>query len=356
LKYFILTGEVSGDLHGSNLIKEIAELDKHAVFKGTGGQYLSNSGMEIVLSIEQMAFMGFWEVVKNWNTIRKNFSILKQAVTAFQPDVLILIDYPGFNMRMAKWCKQQGYKVVYYISPKFWAWRENRVQNIKKYVDLMLCILPFEEAFYRKHFYTKAHFIGHPLLDAITVTASNQNLKKHIALLPGSRTQEIQSLMPIFLQLAQRFQNEQFVIAGMTSMVNLYPADLPSNMKICFEETYNVLRQSKAAVVCSGTATLETALFNVPQIVVYRTSWLNYQIGKRVVKVQFIALPNLIAGKQIVPELIQQDCTAENISKALNTLLTAPLEDSYKLLNEKIGTPGASKNAAKWIQQLQERN
>lgn len=355
MKYFILSGEVSGDLHGSNLVKEIAALDKHAVFKGTGGQYLSHSGVEIVLPIEQMSFMGFWEVVKNWNTIRKNFSIVKQAITSFQPEVMILIDYPGFNMRMAKWCKQQGYKVVYYISPKFWAWRENRVEKIKKYVDLMLCILPFEEAFYQKHCYTKAHYIGHPLLDAIAVT-TNDNLRKHIALLPGSRTQEIQSLLPVFLQVAQHFPNVQFVIAGMSAMAHLYPSALPSNIKISFDETYNVLQQSKAAVVCSGTATLETALFNIPQVVVYKTSWLNYQIGKRVAKVQFISLPNLIVDKKIITELIQQDCTAENISNALNEVLTMTLADRYNLLYEKIGTQGASKNAAKWIQQLQVRN
>ncbi len=355
MKYFILSGEASGDLHGSNLVKEIAALDKHAVFKGTGGQYLSHSGVEIVLPIGQMAFMGFWEIVKNWNIIRKNFSIVKQAITSFQPEVVILIDYPGFNIRMAKWCKQQGYKVVYYISPKFWAWRENRVEKIKKYVDLMLCILPFEETFYQKHCYTKAHYIGHPLLDVIAVT-TNDNLRKHIALLPGSRIQEIQSLMPIFLQVAQHFPNDQFVIAGISAMAHLYPSTLPSNIKISFDETYSVLQQSKVAVVCSGTATLETALFNIPQVVVYKTSWINYQIGKRVAKVQFISLPNLIADKRIITELIQQDCTAENISNAINEVLTVPLVDRYNLLYEKIGTQGASKNAAKWIQQLQVRN
>jgi len=336
-------------------VRQLSLLDDKAVFKGVGGEKMKAVNVDLLFGLERLAFMGFFEVLKNLRTIRRNFKEVKQAIQQFQPDVVILIDYPGFNLRMAKWCKQQGYKVVYYISPKFWAWRENRVEKIKKYVDLMLCILPFEEAFYQKHCYTKAHYIGHPLLDAIAVT-TNDNLRKHIALLPGSRTQEIQSLMPVFLQVAQQFPNAQFVIAGMSAMAHLYPSALPSNIKISFDETYNVLQQSKAAVVCSGTATLETALFNIPQVVVYKTSWLNYQIGKRVAKVQFISLPNLIVDKKIITELIQQDCTAENISNALNEVLTMTLADRYNLLYEKIGTQGASKNAAKWIQQLQVRN
>lgn len=353
MKYYIIAGEVSGDLHGSNLVHQLTLLDNHAVFKGVGGDKLKAANVDILFGLERLAFMGFYEVVKNLNTIRKNFKEVKQAILQFKPDVVLLIDYPGFNLRMAKWCKQNGFKVAYYISPKFWAWNEGRVEKIKKYVDLMLCILPFEEAFYQKHHYSNAHFIGHPLLDLI----NNEPLKKNdaeslIALLPGSRTQELKSLLPLMLETAVNFPEQHFIITGISGLKALYPATLPSNVSIVFDKTYEVLQQAKAAIVCSGTATLETALFKVPQVVIYKTSWLNYQIGKRVAKVRFISLPNLIADEKIVEELLQHDCTVEKITSELKKLLYSSPQQFYHPLIEKIGEQGASEKAAKLIYHL----
>lgn len=352
MKYFIIAGEVSGDLHGGNLVKELTQQDQQAECMGVGGPHLAAAGVDLLFGLDRLAFMGFFEVVKNLRTIRQNFKDVKNAITRFQPDVIILIDYPGFNLRMAKWCKQQGYKVVYYISPKFWAWREQRVEKVKAYVDMMLCILPFEQAFYQRHGYPAAHFVGHPLLDVIPSREANPEQPQVIALLPGSRKQEIKSLWPLMLDVASRFPNEQFVITGMTAMAALYPTVLPANVQLVYDQTYETLQQSKAAVVCSGTATLETALFGVPQVVVYKTSWLNYQIGKRVAKVHFISLPNLIANERLVAELLQQDCTASKISQELEKLLSIPSLKPYQILQEKIGKQGATKNAAMLIREL----
>lgn len=352
MKYYIIAGEASGDLHGSNLVRQLSLLDDKAVFKGVGGEKMKAVNVDLLFGLERLAFMGFFEVLKNLRTIRRNFKEVKQAIQQFQPDVVILIDYPGFNLRMAKWCKQQGFKVVYYISPKFWAWKENRVENIKKYVDLMLCILPFEKAFYEKHQYANAHFVGHPLLDEIELNRHSEHSEKSvqpIALLPGSRKQEITSLLPLMLETATNFPNEQFVITGLSGLKTLYPEVFPGNVTLVFDKTYEVLQNAKAAIVCSGTATLETALFKVPQVVIYKTSWLNYQIGKRVAKVRFISLPNLIADEKIVEELLQHDCTTEKITNELNLLLHSKNQRFYNSLIEKIGEKGASEKAARLV-------
>ncbi|MDB5227912.1 MAG: Lipid-A-disaccharide synthase [Bacteroidota bacterium] len=350
MKYYIIAGEASGDLHAASLVKKIAELDAHAEFKGVGGEKLKEANVELLFGLERLAFMGFYEVIKNLRTVRKNFLEVKKDILSFKPDVVILTDYPGFNLRMSKWSKQNGFKVAYFISPQIWAWNEKRVEIIKKYVDLVLCVLPFEKAFYEKHGYPNAHFIGHPLMD---VRDEHQpevvSGQKTIALLPGSRKQEIRKLLPLMLKTAREFPAEKFVIAGISRLKELYTVELPENVSIVFDKSAEVLHHSKAAVVCSGTATLETALLHIPQVVVYKTSWLNYQIGKRLSKVDFISLPNLIAGEKIVEELIQDDCTVERISVELKKLLHSPISQSYNSLIEKIGEKGASAKAAALI-------
>jgi lipid-A-disaccharide synthase len=352
MKYFIIAGEASGDLHASNLVKEIKKFDATPIFEGVGGDLMKAENVNLLFGLDRLAFMGFYEVLKNLRTIRRNFKEVKQAILHFKPDVIILIDYPGFNLRMAKWCKQNGFKVAYYIAPQIWAWKENRVEIIKKYVDLVLCILPFEKAFYDKHQYTNAHFVGHPLLDC-NFEQNHElieiNKQKIVALLPGSRKQEINSLLPLMLETAQEFPNERFVITGITRLQDLYPTILPDNVSIVFDKTHQTLQYSKSAIVCSGTATLETALFNVPQMVIYKTSWLNYQIGKRLAKVKFISLPNLIADEKIVEEFIQNDCNAQQIKHELNKLLDLKTNQFYKILFEKIGQRGASAKAAQLI-------
>lgn len=349
MKYYIIVGEASGDLHGSNVVKEILRQDKDAAFKGVGGDMLLQAGVKLLFGLDRLSFMGFYEVLKHLRTIRRNFTEVKDDILSFQPDSVVLIDYPGFNLRMAKWCKRKGFKVIYYISPKIWAWNEGRVEKIRRYIDRMLCILPFEVSFYRKHQYLQAHFVGHPLLDVIEGTRKPQQESFVIALLPGSRQQELKNLLPVMLETAIHFPEEQFVITGISRLKDLYPAELPENVKIIFDKTYDILQNSKAAVVCSGTATLETALFGVPQVVVYKTSWLNYQIGKRLAKVQFISLPNLIAEEKIVEELIQQDCSMGKITAELTRLLNSPHPLDYFKLMEKIGEKGASQRAAKLI-------
>ena len=354
MQYFIIAGEASGDLHAANLVNEIIKLDQSAVFKGVGGEHMQKASVDILFGLDRLAFMGFYEVLKNLRTINQNFNEVKQSILTYKPDVIILIDYPGFNLRMAKWCKHHGFKVVYYIAPQIWAWNEKRVEIIKKNVDLVLCILPFEVAFYTKHNYTNAHFVGHPLLDCQQSMDNSQSSiendsKNNIALLPGSRKQEIIKLIPVYLEVAKLYPNEQFVIAGISRLKHLYNYELPQNVIIKWNLVDEILQVAKAAVVCSGTATLETALRNVPQVVCYKTSWLNYQIGKRLAKVDFISLPNLIADKKIITELIQHDCTVENIKTELDKLLNTSNLNFYEALFEKIGEKGASENAAKLI-------
>ena len=352
MQYFIIAGEASGDLHAANLVNEIIKLDQSAVFKGVGGEHMQKASVDILFGLDRLAFMGFYEVLKKLRTINQNFNEVKQSILTYKPDVIILIDYPGFNLRMAKWCKHHGFKVVYYIAPQIWAWNEKRVEIIKKNVDLVLCILPFEVAFYTKHNYTNAHFVGHPLLDCQWSLVESQWIETNqssIALLPGSRKQEIIKLVPVYIEVAKLYPNEQFVIAGISRLKHLYNYELPQNVIIKWNSVDKILLQAKAAVVCSGTATLETALRNVPQVVCYKTSWLNYQIGKRLAKVDFISLPNLIADKKIITELIQQDCTVESIKTELDKLLNTSNLNFYEALFEKIGEKGASENAAKLI-------
>lgn len=344
MKYYIIAGEASGDLHGSNLIKEIKKLDGDASIRAWGGDLMKDAGAEIIKHYSDLAFMGFAEVIKNLPAILKNIKFCKADIQQFQPDVLILIDYPGFNLRIAKWAKKKGFKIIYYISPQVWAWKEGRVQSIKKKVDKMLVILPFEKKFYQKWNY-KVVYVGHPLVQVIeefqlknifqlttwsrkeTTTHNQQESKKEIiSFLPGSRKQEIEMKLPIMLKASENFSDYRIIIAQAPGQpIDFYKkfiSDHYSNIEIALEgQTYTLLNQAKAALVTSGTATLETALFGVPQVVCYKGSNISYQIAKRLVKIKYISLVNLIMDKKIVTELIQNHLTANNLTKELDSIL-----------------------------------
>jgi len=361
MKYFVIAGESSGDLHGANLIKQIKLQDEKAEFFGCGGTLMQAQNCQLVLHINQMDFMGFWEVVKHLKTIRQNFKTVSEAIKNFNPDVVILIDYPGFNLRLLKQLKGQ-YKTVYYISPQLWAWKASRVENIKKYVDLMLVILPFEKAFYQQYNY-QVHYVGHPLIDAIQAfkqtKQQTESVEKHIVLMPGSRKQEIERMLPIYCQVAKNFEQQKFVIAGLHKFPDSYYQhyNLPTNVKLVKGQTYNLLKNAKAALVTSGTATLETALFNVPQVVCYKTSGLSYFIGKRLVKVKYVSLVNLIANKLVVQELLQQNSNKKTITDELEKLLNNhdyinEMKANYTQLCKILGGEGASQRAAIKIKEM----
>lgn len=360
MKYYIIAGEASGDLHGSNLIKEICLLDKAAAVRCWGGEKMQEAGAVLVKHYRDLAFMGFIEVLKNLGTILRNLDFCKKDILAYKPDVLVLIDYPGFNLRIAKWAKQQGLKVIYYISPQVWAWKESRVKAIKRDVDKMLVILPFEKEFYRKWDFD-VEYVGHPLVNVIDHFTAEKNLfesKNIIALLPGSRRQEILKKLPIMLRATTNFPAYQFVIAKAPgieeSFYNTLLAPYP-NVSFVVNKTYQLLSESKAALVTSGTATLETALFGVPEVVCYKGSNISYQIAKRLIKIKYICLVNLIMDKEVVKELIQDDLTVDNVTAALKDIFYNPakqsqLEKDYAILKERLGQGGnASANAAKSI-------
>jgi lipid-A-disaccharide synthase len=359
MKYFFLVGEPSGDMHAANLAAELKKTDPAFQAQGFGGDRMQAQGINIRCGLERLSFMGFWEVVKNPGTIRENFILAKEAIQKFRPDVVVLVDYPGFNMRMAKWCKQNGFKTAYYILPQVWAWNEKRVYKLQAACDRLIGVLPFEKDFYDKHG-VAMEFVGHPLLDGIPPEGGQGGVsphiaytsKKHIALLPGSRKQEITRLLPDMVAVAKKFQHETFTIAGISKIKDLYQVDLPGNVCMVWDDTYSVIKNSKAAIVCSGTATLETALFGVPQVVLYKTGLINAMIVKRVARVQFAALPNLIAGEKIVEELLQDDCTPDRIGAELKKLLLADGREMYSRVLAKIGEPGASARAAKIIYDL----
>ena len=365
MKYYIIAGEASGDLHGSNLMKALVKQDLHAKFRFWGGDLMQDVNDSLIKHYKDLAFMGFLEVVMNLRTITKNLSFCKQDIEAYKPDVIIFIDYPGFNLRIAKWAKQKGYKTHYYISPQIWAWKENRIDDIKRDVDQMYVILPFEKKFYEEKHSYPVHFVGHPLIDAILnrtqvdeatfKTAHHLSNKPIIALLPGSRKQEIKKMLSIMLKMADKFQTYQFVIAGAPSQdFEFYEQFMnQENVKFISNKTYDLLSLSYAAIVTSGTATLETALFKVPEIVCYKTSWLSYQIGKRLVDLKFISLVNLIMDKEVVKELIQNEFNEKNLEQELHKILDdynrAVLFLEYYDLEKKLGGKGASKKVAELI-------
>jgi lipid-A-disaccharide synthase len=365
MKYYIISGEASGDLHGSNLMKALFEKDPEAEIRFWGGDLMQGVGGTMVKHYRELAFMGFAEVLMNIRTIIKNINFCKKDILNFKPTVLILIDYPGFNMRIAEFAKKQGIKVHYYISPQIWAWKENRIHKIKRDVDEMHVILPFEKDFYESKHNFPVHFVGHPLIDAISdrLQVDEATFKKEhhlsdkpiIALLPGSRKQEIKKMLSIMLKMADKFQSYQFVIAGAPSQdFDFYKQFIrQDNVKFISNKTYDLLSISYAAIVTSGTATLETALFKVPEIVCYKTSWLSYQIGKRLVDLKFISLVNLIMDKEVVKELIQHEFNARNLEQELHKILDdyqrRLMFFNYYDLEKKLGGKGASKRVAELI-------
>ena len=360
MKYYIIAGEASGDLHGSNLIKELREKDAAANIRCWGGNKMENAGAVLVKHFRELAFMGFTEVIKNLPTIFKNLAFCKKDITAFKPDTLILIDYPGFNMRIAKWAHQQKIKVVYYISPQIWAWKENRVHAIKRDVDKMLVILPFEKDFYKK-FNVEVEYVGHPLAEVISnFNRDNPDIEKEkiIAVLPGSRKQEILIKLPIMLQVADYFPDYKFIVAKAPGLEDSFYSEFLQpykNVSSVTDQTYNLLAKSTAAMVTSGTATLETALFKVPQIICYKGGKVSYEIAKRLIKIKYIGLVNLIMNKEVVKELIQDELNVENLTAELKILLeeeqkiNAVKKDYDSLFNLLQGSGNASANAAQKI-------
>ncbi|MEY4925744.1 MAG: hypothetical protein RI894_180 [Bacteroidota bacterium] len=427
MKYYVIAGEASGDLHGSNLLKAIQQQQPEADFRCWGGDLMTEAKGNVVKHYRDLAFMGFLEVLLNIWTIFKNIRFCKQDILNYKPDALVLIDYPGFNLRIAKWAKAQNIKVIYYISPQIWAWDEKRVHQIKKNVDLMLCILPFEQGFYKKYDYA-VNFVGHPLLDVIKNdkqiddrqiddkqiddkqiddraendsladnkqenykreddslederrvgnmlsqnvaqnaaqnAAQNVAQKPIIALLPGSRKQEVLNMLNTMLSIAPQFTDYQFIIAGAPALdaafyqetIEKKVGNLGINVSFVKNETYNLLRKADAALVTSGTATLEVALFGIPQIVCYRTSAISYWLAKRLIRIKYISLVNLIADKPLVLELIQSDLTTENLATELKQILLPAnrrnLEAGYADLRQLLGNEGASQRAANAIIQF----
>ena len=362
MRYYLVAGEASGDLHGANLMRALKENDSNAAFRFFGGDKMLAEGGELVKHYSDMAFMGFTEVVLNLRTILRNMKTCKQDILAHQPDVLILIDFPGFNLKIAEFAKQQGILVYYYISPKVWAWNQKRVLKIKKVVDKMFCILPFEVDFY-KSWGMEVDYVGNPLLDEISRFQPNPQFKAEnqipdqpiIAFLPGSRVQEIERLLPVMLSLTGQLPGYHFVIAGAPAFNEAYYQQFIGDKKVSlvFNQTYDLLHRASAAVVASGTATLETALFKVPQVVVYKGGRISIAIARMLVKIRFISLVNLIMDKKVVEELIQEDCNPKKLYSCLSPLLAGEgrvlqLND-YEALAVKMGKPGASEKTAQLI-------
>lgn len=359
MKYYIIAGEASGDLHGSNLVLALKQLDADADIRCWGGDKMQAAGATVIKHYRDLAFMGFIEVIKNIRTIFRNLEFCKKDILQYQPDALVLIDYPGFNLRIAKWARQQGLKIIYYISPQVWAWKESRVKAIKRDVDKMLVILPFEKSFYQKWNY-QVEYVGHPLVSVIDNFISDTPLfpgKKIIALLPGSRKQEIIKKLPIMLEASKNFADHHFVVARAPGVEEEFYKTLLEpfpNFSTVQNKTYQLLSEAHAALVTSGTATLETALFGVPQVVCYKGNALSYQIAKRLVTIKYICLVNLIMDKEVVKELIQDELTPENITRELQAILTGSirqqLQQDYAALKQLLGKGGnASANAAQSI-------
>lgn len=360
MRYYIIAGEASGDLHGGNLVKAIHRQDAAADIRCWGGDKMQAAGAILVKHYRELAFMGFVEVIKHLPTIMGNISFCKKDILEYRPDVLVLIDYPGFNLRIAAWAKLQGIKVVYYISPQVWAWKEGRVKQIKRDVDKMLVILPFEEDFYKKWDYPVT-YVGHPLIEVVSherneVPVTPLSEKPLIALLPGSRAQEIGVKLPIMLGMVERFPQYRFAIAQAPSQPDALYKEIIGSKDVLLVKgnTYNLLKQARAGLITSGTATLETALFGVPQVVCYKGNALSFWLATKLVKVKYISLVNLIMDKLVVTELIQHDLTTEKLAAALDRLLNdeaykTTLRNDYKELWQKLGSSPASENAAREI-------
>lgn len=365
MKYYIIAGEASGDLHASNLMKALKEVDTQSDFRFWGGDLMQEVGGTLVKHYRNLAFMGFTEVIMNIRTIFRNIKSCKADIQKYQPDVLIFIDYPGFNFRIAKWARQKGYKTHYYISPQIWAWKENRIKAIKRDIDEMYVILPFEKDFYEKKHNFPVHFVGHPLLDALKdrepvglwefCKTHQLNEKPIIALLPGSRKQEISKMLSVMLSVVEDFPEHQFVIAGAPGQDTEFYQQFIGKSSISFvqNKTYDLLTVSSAALVTSGTATLETALFKVPEVVCYKGNLISYHIAKRIINLEYISLVNLIMDKPVVKELIQHDFNTKQLKAELTNILNEDhrkqMFSDYYELEQKLGGVGASENTAKLI-------
>ncbi|MBK8415304.1 MAG: lipid-A-disaccharide synthase [Bacteroidetes bacterium] len=366
MKYYVIAGEASGDLHASNLIKHLKNKDAGFTCRAWGGDLMKEQGVDLVKHYRDLAFMGFIEVVANLRTILRNIDFCKKDILAYKPDVLILVDYPGFNLRIADFAAKNGIHVIYYISPQIWAWKQSRIHQIKRNVNRMIVILPFEKDFYRKHDFN-VDFVGHPLLDAISNRARNENAnsfkslnklsdKPIIALLPGSRKQEIKTMLPLMLSVRNQFPDYQFVIGAAPSLEESFYKDITGNsdISIVFGQTYPLLENAYAALVTSGTATLETALFGVPEVVCYKGSLISYHIARQLIKIKYISLVNLIMDREVVTELIQDDLNPARIKEELTRITldetgrNRMLQD-YESLKQKLGGTGASERAANLI-------
>lgn len=374
MKYYIIAGEASGDLHGSNLIKELHSLDTNADIRCWGGDMMQSAGATLVKHYRELAFMGFAEVLMNLRTILRNIKFCKEDILQYKPDVLVLIDYPGFNLRIAEWAKAQGFKIVYYISPQVWAWKESRVKKMKLCIDKMMVILPFEKDYYKTKWNWDVEYVGHPLVKVIDEAKGKVDIgdtgdsvdegdkvkmdKPIIALLPGSRKQEIQKKLPIMLEVSKQFPSYHFIVAKAPALEDeFYQSMLGAynNVSTVSNKTYSLLMQSTAALVTSGTATLETALFGVPEVVCYKGSNISYHIAKRLINIKFISLVNLIMDRMVVKELIQHDLTPENLEKELRKILEdkesiVRMKNDYTELKKILSAGGdASQKAAKSI-------
>lgn len=365
MKYYIIAGEASGDLHAANLMKALKKTDPEADFRFWGGDLMQQEGGTPVKHYRDLAFMGFAEVLMNLRTILRNISFCKEDIKKWNPDVIIFVDYPGFNLRIAKWAKKEGYRTHFYISPQIWAWKENRIRDIQRDIDQMYVILPFEKEFYEKKHKFEVNFVGHPLIDAIAgrppvdiekiKTRYGLDERPVIAVLPGSRKQEISKMLEIMLSITGDFKDYQFVIAGAPSQEEEFyrPYIKKKNVHLVMNRTYDVLEISTAALVTSGTATLETALLKVPEVVCYKGNFISYQIAKRVINLDYISLVNLIMDREVVKELIQNDFNRQNLKKELARILDKDhrkkIFSDYYELEQKLGGKGASEKTAQLI-------
>lgn len=365
MNYYIIAGEASGDLHGANLMKALQQQDPDADFRYWGGDRMQAVGGTLVKHYRDLAFMGFLEVLLHLRTILRNLRSCKEDISRYRPDAIIFIDYPGFNLRIAQWAKAAGFKTHYYISPQLWAWKENRIKAIKRDIDAMYVILPFEKEFYEQKHRFPVHFVGHPLLDAIAgrpkINPEDFRKMHHlddrpvIALLPGSRKQEIKRMLVVMLSIVDDFPDYQFIVAGAPNQAYEFYKTFIRNKSVHFiaDKTYDILSIATATLVTSGTATLETALFNVPEVVCYKGNRISYQIAKRIVKLQYISLVNLIMDKEVVTELIQHEFNRNTLKTELGRLLDEEhrkcILADYEALQKKLGGKGASKQAAKLI-------
>ena len=363
MKYYLIAGEASGDLHGARLIEALRAQDPKASIRCWGGDLMQEVGGTLIKHYRDLAFMGFWEVLINLPTILKNIRFCKKDIIAFDPDVIVYIDYPGFNLRIAQWARKKGYRNHYYISPQLWAWKANRAVKMKRDLDALYTILPFEKSYFKEKHNYEVHYVGHPLLDSLTKCLPPKDFRKAhtldnrpiVALLPGSRQQEVNKMLPLFLKMIPAFPDYQFVIAGTPTLGEAYYTAIMDSQacKIVVGNTYALLQSSEAAIVTSGTATLETALFEVPQVVCYKTSEFSYWLAKKWVTLQWISLVNLIFNREIVDELIQEKCSVDNLEKALYKILSpkgkARLKKQYQQLNQQLNQGGASQKTAALI-------